>query len=80
MNDDKIQQVVGNAISDALNNVEVAVVTKWVLLAESVNGDGERGLWLVAPEDAKAWDTIGMLTYALHLEQARTIQRESDDD
>lgn len=78
--DGDLQRAVGDAVSTALQTVENGLLTRWVLLAESIDAEGGRGLWLVAPEDACAWDSIGMLTYALHMEQARVVKRELDGE
>ena len=69
-------------IGDALSQVmatEDEMVTKWVCLVEVIDTDGERGLWTLAPEGAKPWDTLGLLTHAIHREQAATIKREGDN-
>jgi hypothetical protein len=75
-----LQDALGDALSDTFRRVEAGMLTRWVVLAESIDEDGQRGLWLITQEDARAWDTIGMLTYALHLEQARTVAREPKDE
>lgn len=45
--------------------------TKWVLVAEALGSDGERGLWLSASKDAKPWETLGMMAYAVELERKK---------
>ncbi len=52
------------------------LATKWALVVESVGSDGERGLWLAAGADAKAWDTMGLLDYAVQRERAEILARE----
>lgn len=43
------------------------MVTRWVVVAEVFESTGERGLWAFTAEDMKAWETLGMLTYAAQL-------------
>jgi len=51
--------------------------TRWVLLAESLGLDGERGLWSACSEEAKPWDTLGLLHFAAAREAAK-IARDDD--
>jgi hypothetical protein len=39
------------------------MVTKWMLVAEILDGDGVRALESFASPDIRAWDTIGILGY-----------------
>lgn len=39
------------------------MVTKWMLVAEVLDGDGVRALESFASLDIRAWDTIGMFGY-----------------
>jgi hypothetical protein len=63
---------VESAIANALAESD-EMVTRWVALIESVDTDGKRGLFLLSNEDAKAWENIGMLGYALQCEQSRSV-------
>ncbi len=67
-----IEQEIGKAISDVLARHEGGFVTKWVALVETVDGDGKRGLWTATSDDVMAWDTVGLLTHGLHLQQRQT--------
>ena len=69
---------VEHAISDALRQSD-EMVTRWVALIESVDTDGKRGLFMLANEDAKAWDTLGMLGYAIQCEQSRGVNDHLND-
>lgn len=64
-----IRSRVESAMADAFRESD-EMVTRWVVLVEVIDTNGERGLWTLAPDDATAWDTLGMLTYATQLEQA----------
>lgn len=68
---------VGSAIAGELPG---EMVTRWVLAAETIGTDGERALWLLAPEDAKAWDTLGLAEYALAVERGRVTADTITDD
>jgi hypothetical protein len=59
----EVRERMANAISTVLGQAG-AMVTRWVVLADVIEPDGERALWTLAPTDAKAWDTLGMLDYA----------------
>lgn len=68
----------GYAIRDELNSVISAVLAKhetsmvgnWIALVETIDENGERGLWSFASDGAKPWDTVGMMSYAMLREQA----------
>ena len=63
---DEVESALVQAFRDAGE-----MVTRWTLCAESIDADGHRGLWLLSPDDMHAWETIGILTYALQIEQAK---------
>lgn len=67
-----------DAITSAIQSVEPSMVTKWVVLVETIDTDGDRGLWTVANEGATPWDSLGLLQHAVHLEQARTFRMENE--
>lgn len=52
---------------------EGSMLTRYIVLAEIITGDGERALWQVAAEDMMAWDTLGMLDHARMTEYAHGI-------
>lgn len=77
MNDDPgdaIQDDLGAAIDRAVTDHEHGLVTRWVALVESVAPDGTRGLWTMTSRDVMAWDTVGILQHALHLQLAQTLR------
>ena len=76
---ESVANAVENALANALSD-EGDMVTKWVLVAEVIGDEGQRGVWTLAPDDAAAWDTLGLLTWAVQLEQAAAVQQAMDDD
>lgn len=75
---EEVRQKMGEAISQALYDQD-QMVTRWVAVVEFVDADGVRMLWSLAPKDAKPWDSIGLLGFAVQLEQARTIAAVSEE-
>ena len=57
-----------------------AFVTKFVLVAEVIGQDGERGVWREAHDGATRWDTYGLLTEAMQAEQAQQLANAMRDD
>ncbi len=74
-----LEQDVGEAISRILNIREGGFVIKWLALVETSDRDGRRGLWTLSSPEVLAWDTVGMLTHALHLQQAQVLHEVDDD-
>lgn len=69
---DEIRDGVGNALSQALAG-ESEMVTRWVAIIEVMDADGERAAYALAPEGAKTWDTLGLLTFGIQMEQAAAL-------
>jgi hypothetical protein len=79
---DQLRRDVGGAIAEAVSRHEQSMVSRWVAVVETIEAaDGERGLWCFASGDAKRWDTLGLLTFALDIERAKTVaDRIRDED
>jgi hypothetical protein len=70
---------VQNALADALAQAlagEPEVVTRWISVIEVMDSDGKRGIYLMPQQGAQAWDSLGLLLYAIQVEQAGCIVRE----
>lgn len=82
MSDDAaVRQAVESAVSEALRTADGAMLTRWVLLAEVIDGEsGERAVWCLTPDAAKAWDVLGLLVYAQQIEQAGIVSDHLDGD
>jgi microcompartment protein CcmL/EutN len=71
------------AVAAGLNTVLAAegeMLIKWVVIAESMGADGERGLWAMASADMKSWETLGFLEYSKAREYARRVAEQNDDE
>jgi hypothetical protein len=75
---ERVEDAIGRAIQDVIREHEGGFTMRWVAVIESCDESGERGAWTLASPDAKPWDTLGMLTYAQQLEQARVIAHRLD--
>jgi hypothetical protein len=67
------------AISDALAGT---LVTRWVVVTELIEQDGERAIYVSSSDDSRTWDIIGMLDYALTRERAAAaydLMSDADD-
>ena len=66
-----VEQVALDAVSALVHEIDPgAMVQRFVLVAEVVDADGHRILWELVPPGAKAWDTLGLLGFALTREMA----------
>lgn len=72
---ERLENSIGSALGDML-------VTKWVALVETIEEDGPRALYIAGSDGLQAWDTQGMLKYALAREDAAVaadLLRDLDD-
>jgi hypothetical protein len=55
-------------LEDVFRRVEGSILTKWVLIAETVGPAGERGVWTRTSEDLQKWESMGLLQMAGEME------------
>lgn len=77
---DALSEAIGDAIDGAVGEHERGFVTKWIALVETVGPEGDRGVWALASDGVMAWDSLGLLTFGLQLEQARAVAEQGDDE
>jgi hypothetical protein len=66
-------------VEAALRNLaDTSLVVRWVVVAEIVDASGERALWTEANDDCKAWESVGLLQFALMREQAAFREDEEE--
>jgi len=61
-----------------------ALVTRFVVIAEVIDAEGERAIWTDTSDGSTRWDTYGLLTYALEEERSNhhisaMIDRDVDE-
>lgn len=61
-----------DTIADA---VRPEMVTKWIVIVETIDADGTRGLWTSQPASMRPWEELGMLQYA-----SDHVYDDEDDD
>lgn len=71
-----VPEALGAAIEQVISHTERGITAKWVVLVESLDANGDRGLWAVAAPDMKVWDTLGLLQYGMARETARVTNPE----
>lgn len=57
-----------------------AMVTKFVLLVEVIDSEGNRCIIPATDKNSTTWDILGMLHYGILKEEGQTIIEEMDDD
>lgn len=75
---EEMQSEIGEAIDATVRSREHGVVTRWIAVVETVGPDGFRGLWTMTSDELTAWETLGMLGYALAM-QNNAIHTEEED-
>lgn len=67
MSPEEMERRLRDAIPRAL---EGEFVTKWIVLLESVDAQGERTVLQATSDDVRVWESLGMLHHALLKEAA----------
>jgi hypothetical protein len=64
--DEEMAAEISPAIQTAINGdiEEGELVTRWILVAETVSASGERDLIRLAPEGTEHWEAAGLLSAA----------------
>lgn len=75
---EEIQKRLEAAIPEAFR-AEGGFVTKWVLVAETIGADGERGVWTWTSDGMQPWDSMGLLGFALAIENRGDGWRRDGD-
>lgn len=70
---DQLRTELGHAIAAVLGRHEQSMTTKWLALVETIDDEGQRGLWTFGSEGIRAWDSIGLLAYAYEVEKADIV-------
>jgi len=76
---EELSKQLAEAIEGVFQRVEGGIVTKWLLIAETVGPDAERGLWTRTSDDLKPWESAGMLRLAQVTEE-QAWRRDDEDD
>jgi hypothetical protein len=75
---DDFEQRLGSTIADFLPD---CLVNRWVAVVEVIEDDGNRSLLTATSDDLRAWDTLGMLDWALERERTTVpYYLDSEDD
>lgn len=77
---EELNKQLAEAIEGVFQRVEGGIVTKWLLIAETVGPDGERRLWANMSDDLKPWELIGMLRFIEQTEGAAWKRDDEDDE
>lgn len=79
MSDRQVADDLGQAVAEVLSK-HGQMATRWVVLVEVIEGDGNRGLWIEAPEDMRQWETLGLLEFARAHECAKMTNDYRGED
>ena len=64
------QQFALDAVADLIQQIDPgSMVTRFVLVAEVVDGANERCCWVLTPPGSLPWDTLGLCSWASVIEQ-----------
>lgn len=68
-------------VSDFLEDADAgAMVTRFLLVVEGIDSDGERAIYMRTHEGAAVWDVMGLAQFALSTEQVGLIRRQMNGD
>lgn len=67
-----------HAVGRLVQRLEDGMVLKWLVVIDSMDPEGHRGLWCQASPDQHAHESLGMLAFTEELVRAK-IQRDDQD-
>lgn len=56
-----------------------AVMTKYVIIIEGIDTDGDRAIYTSTNDEASSWDVLGMVDYVHMKEQAQIFHQSKDE-
>lgn len=78
---DVLREDVQSALTECVQRQGDSLVTKYVAVVETINGDGDRAVWTIASSGIKAWEVLGMLEFGKSVEHAaRVADALTEDD
>lgn len=67
---------IDSLVSDMVEKLETgAMLTKYIVIAEGIDPQGERAVYMATHTDAKTWDILGLLSYAQGIENAGLVNK-----
>lgn len=75
---DQFREITHDGIVRAVG--ENQMVSKWVLMVEVIDSDGERNLNKISSEHCSVWDAAGMLNLGLALYQGEAYANFEGED
>lgn len=70
--DPETEAAIVDAVSSVLHDRRDEMITKLIVVAETIDGTGQTALWHCASRGLAFWDEAGMLTFAL--DKVRNVQ------
>lgn len=71
----ELQEQINRAIDDIMPGFAI----KYLVIVDASNSDGEREFWTFCSDDARSWDILGLLQYALQLQQAHIVKKMAEE-
>jgi hypothetical protein len=73
---DRLNAELHEAIAGVLAKHGRMMLNRALVLAETIEEDGDRAMWIGATPGTKSWDTYGLLRAGLAVEDAATARGE----
>lgn len=81
MTEAELCEAAHDAVSGLIQQIDPgSMVTRFLVVAEIINADGDRAVWMAAAPGQNAWDSLGLIDYARAREYAGIAREETDGD
>lgn len=77
--DEAIVTEIGKAVEGIFARNSI-MATKWLILTEALDVEGNYGLWTFGGQDMRPWDVLGLLSYAKIIQEGELQHEDHDDD
>ena len=79
-NGEAMEEELTQAVDGIVSRHNGGMATKWAMVVETINADGERGMWSFTSAGIAPWDTLGLFSYAIKLEELAIGRHEYPDN
>jgi hypothetical protein len=77
MEHDELRSMAAGKVQELMTEASPGcMVTQFLVLAVTMDQDGEKGMWALTPPDQRKWESLGLMEYHKQLSLASEVEAE----